>query len=99
MKFLLLGILLLSSRSWANDIDDCKIIGNAANQIMVLHQSNVDIFIDFKSEDETPQQQRLDLMIADATSIPVYASKPDKKQAIQDFMQMWTNSCLESGDK
>ncbi|KAF1018797.1 MAG: hypothetical protein GAK29_04110 [Acinetobacter bereziniae] len=97
MKLKLLLLLLLSTSTYATQ-DECKIIEDAANLVMQLRQTNFDLktFLNFNDQKIQPQQNLLERMISEAEAVPVYATSLGKNNAIDEFVEDWKRSCVES---
>ncbi|WP_287906293.1 hypothetical protein [Acinetobacter sp.] len=98
MKLIIPIFLLLTSSSYANEADECKIIEETADMIMQLRQGGIDLkAIDLKDQLNPLQNDILQKMIIEAEAIPIYATDLDKQNAVDVFVEDWKKFCIESG--
>ncbi|KAF1025710.1 MAG: hypothetical protein GAK29_01774 [Acinetobacter bereziniae] len=92
--------MLISTPTYAIQVDECKIIEETADMIMQLRQGGIDLksSIDLKEQLSELQNNLLQIMIVDAEAVPVYATDLGKQKAIDEFVEDWKRSCVESPD-
>ncbi len=90
--------MLLSSYTYANQADECKIIEETADMIMQLRQGGINLknAINLKDQLSELQKNLLQIMIIDAEAVQVYATNLGKQNAIDEFVADWKKSCNES---
>ncbi|MBJ8427629.1 hypothetical protein I6M75_18415 [Acinetobacter bereziniae] len=96
MKFKIILLLFLSSSTYANQADECKIVEETADMIIQMRQGGVDlkkVFDSTKDGLEEHQVQLLEDMIADALSKPVYVTMLGQQKVISEFVADWKKSC------
>lgn len=103
MKQSIIGsiLLLTCSFTYAEDIEQCDALADAADILMTFHQMGSDVEKAkatyknlFKEDNEIFYQ-----IVDEVKESPVYPEESTAEEAIEDFKAKWKNYCIENNVK